>query len=52
VKRSINRALSPWSATPALEASWVLRMAGKEAEAQAVLKECAARGVPLPVAGK
>jgi predicted Zn-dependent protease len=52
VERSIGGALSPLSAGAALSAHWVLLMAGKGAEADEVLKKLAARGVPMPVAGK
>jgi tetratricopeptide (TPR) repeat protein len=50
--RAINRILSPWSATVALEAHWALLLAGKEALALEVLKQSAAQGIPLPESGK
>jgi tetratricopeptide (TPR) repeat protein len=46
--RAIGRKLSPLSGTDALAASWALEMAGKKAEAAALLKQAAAEGVPLP----
>jgi hypothetical protein len=48
-QRRIDHAVSPLSAGGALEAHWALLLAGKEAEAEAVLRQAAARGVPLPV---
>jgi hypothetical protein len=41
--------LSPASRGAALRASWLLEMAGRDAEAAAVLSCCAERGVPLPL---
>jgi hypothetical protein len=52
LQRSINAALSPLSASTALDAYWALLMAGKGAEAEAVLEGYAAKGVPLPTGKK
>jgi tetratricopeptide (TPR) repeat protein len=52
IKRQIDRALTPLSASVALGEHFRLLMAGKEAEASAVLAEAAKRGVPMPVEAK
>jgi tetratricopeptide (TPR) repeat protein len=49
LSRAIALKRSPTSASAALEAYWALKLEGKEAEGKAILKACAARGVPLPV---
>jgi hypothetical protein len=46
--RAISLRLSPASASAALECYWALSLAGKEEQGQAILKRCAAQGVPLP----
>jgi hypothetical protein len=48
VQRHLGQVLAPLSASAALNESWVLRMAGKSTEADAVLAATAKRGVPLP----
>jgi hypothetical protein len=50
--RALTRAVSPLSAHTALEDYWALLLLGKEAEADEVLKRCAAQGVPMPVESK
>jgi hypothetical protein len=45
---TIGRRLAPVSASAALAEYWARLSAGEEAKALAVLKQCAARGVPLP----
>ncbi len=47
--RSIGTALSPLSGAIALDAYWEKRLAGKNGEADEVLRTFARRGVPLPV---
>ena len=47
--RAIQLKLSPTSATAALGSYWALKLEGKEAEGRAILKACAAHGVPLPL---
>lgn len=46
--RTLNVQLFPFSAHHALRRSWALRAAGKEKEANSILKQCADRGVPMP----
>ncbi|HEV3259711.1 MAG TPA: hypothetical protein VG013_22780, partial [Gemmataceae bacterium] len=48
LERSITQQLTPVGAGTAFAACWALQAAGKEAEARAVLKACARRGVPMP----
>jgi hypothetical protein len=48
LKRQIDRVLSPLSAPAALESFWALQAAGKQDEADALLREAAKKGVPLP----
>jgi hypothetical protein len=52
LERSINRKLAPFSAGELMENYWALRVAGKDAEAVSLLKENAARGIPLPAPAK
>jgi hypothetical protein len=52
LERSIDRTLAPLSAVQALEVYWALRIAGKNAEADQVLKKAAADGIPLPPINK
>jgi tetratricopeptide (TPR) repeat protein len=47
--RAIGLKLAPTSASAALGSYWTLKLEGKEAEGKAILKACAARGVPLPI---
>lgn len=49
LERSIDMRLSPFSAADAYKAYWAWQIAGNEAEGIAVLKRCAARGVPIPL---
>jgi hypothetical protein len=46
---AIRRRVEPTSAMVALACSWAAEMEGKAAEGRAILKEFAARGVPLPI---
>jgi predicted negative regulator of RcsB-dependent stress response len=46
---AIERKVEPVSASAALSAFWAAEMAGKSADGRAILKEYAARGVPLPI---
>src|SRR5262249_7013516 len=48
LKRAIERRLHPVSGGTAVIHCWALLMAGKPGEAQALLKQFADRGVPLP----
>jgi hypothetical protein len=48
VYRQITEHLSPMSAAHAFRACWTLEAAGQNKEALAVLKRCAAEGVPMP----
>ena len=48
LEQSIQSALTPLSGTVALDRYWALRIDGKNAEANEVLKQTAAQGVPLP----
>jgi hypothetical protein len=48
VVRDLNVKLYPLSADYALRAAWRLRAIGKDPEAAGILKQCRARGVPLP----
>jgi hypothetical protein len=48
VRRQIDQALSPLSASTALNEHWRLLMLGKDAEAEAALARLAKRGVPMP----
>jgi hypothetical protein len=52
LERSIQRHLAPESAGRIIEDYWALRITGKDAEAVALLKESAARGIPLPEPAK
>jgi hypothetical protein len=47
-KRSIDRTLSPLSGGSILETYWMARIAGKDKEAEEVLRQAAKRGVPMP----
>ena len=47
--RQINARLSPLSAAKAYDQCWAYQIAGDEPQALAVLRRCAARGVPLPI---
>jgi hypothetical protein len=51
-ERAIGRTLSPLSGVQALNEYWALRIAGKTAEANRVLQQVAAQGVPMPAANK
>ncbi len=46
---AIARRVEPTSASVALSGFWAAEMAGKGSEGRAILKEYAARGVPLPI---
>ena len=48
LEHAIGRKTSPLSASLAYRQHWSLLMAGDKARAQAVLKELADKGVPLP----
>jgi hypothetical protein len=48
VQRAINLKVNLLSATTVLDAYWASQIAGKEPEGLALLKRCAAQGVPLP----
>jgi hypothetical protein len=48
-KRAIDRTLTPLAVGSILNAYWSLRLAGKDAEAEGVLRQAAKRGVPMPV---
>jgi hypothetical protein len=48
VLRVIDWKLSPFSAGIALRTYWSLQVAGKDQEGAAILKQCAARGTPMP----
>jgi hypothetical protein len=52
VRRAIVAALSPLDADGALEEYWVLKLGGKDREAEDLLKHYADRKVPLPVDDK
>lgn len=49
VMLQINLRLSPAGAPPALQASWAAQIAGNDEEAQQIIRQCAKRGVPLPL---
>jgi hypothetical protein len=46
--RAIALKLAPANPRTALAGYWALKLEGKEAEGKAILKACAARGVPFP----
>jgi hypothetical protein len=46
---AIRLRLSPGSATAALQAYWNAQVVGKEDQGIRALRDCAARGVPLPL---
>jgi hypothetical protein len=46
--QTLGNKISPVTATGALVEAWALRAAGNEAEARAVLRRAAERGIPLP----
>lgn len=46
--RAVMLKLSPANVATTLESYWGLRLAGKEDEARAVLRRCAALGAPMP----
>ncbi len=48
VQRQITALLWPLNTRGVLNAHWVLRMAGKDEQAAAVLRDAAKRGMPLP----
>ncbi|HEY7152770.1 MAG TPA: hypothetical protein VH575_02325 [Gemmataceae bacterium] len=48
VLRVIDWKLSPFSAGIALRTCWSLQVAGKDQEGASILKQCAARGTPMP----
>jgi hypothetical protein len=48
VQRAIEAQLNPLSAAVAYKEYWALQLAGRDELALAVLRRCAARGVPLP----
>lgn len=49
ISRAIKRRVEPCSAAVPLNAYWVGEMQGKAADSRAIVKEYAARGVPLPI---
>ena len=48
IQRAFQSKLSPMSAAAAFDQYWAYQAAGQEAKGVEVLKQCAARGVPLP----
>jgi hypothetical protein len=46
--QAIDLKLSPFNAGTALRSCWSRQVAGKDAEGEAILKQYAARGVPMP----
>jgi hypothetical protein len=49
ISRAIRRRVEPMSASTALTLYWAAEMEGKRDEGLAIIKEYAARGVPLPI---
>jgi tetratricopeptide (TPR) repeat protein len=49
ISSAVRRRVEPMSAATALSLSWSAEMAGRADEGRAILKEYAARGVPLPI---
>jgi hypothetical protein len=52
LQRQIDDKVSPLNGTTAYRLAWALEIERKAGEADAVLRRCAARGVPLPLAAK
>jgi hypothetical protein len=46
--QALDLKLSPFNVGTALRGCWSRQVAGKDAEGEAILKQCAARGVPMP----
>jgi tetratricopeptide (TPR) repeat protein len=48
IKLAIDLKVAPFNAAEAFRASWAEEIAGNQAKAAAILKQCAAQGVPMP----